>query len=122
MSANNEPVVSTAKRIPHATLRYTTLRLALFLVALVLIWGIAELAGMQLDNENRLFLLAVALVVSSIASFFVLARYRGAMSAGLVARTERLSSKVRDSASFEDEDEDEEAAVADRLEEEEVEA
>ncbi len=109
VSANNEPVVPTAERIPHATLRYTTLRLALFLVSLVLIWGIAELAGMQLDNANRLFLLAVALVVSSVASFFVLARYRGAMSEGLVARSERLSSKVRDSASFEDEDEEVEA-------------
>jgi membrane protease YdiL (CAAX protease family) len=98
--------MTTSERIPHATLRYTTLRLALFLAALILIWGVAELAGLKLDNENRLFLLAVALVVSSIASFFVLARYRGAMSAGLVARSERMSGKLRDSASFEDEDED----------------
>lgn len=105
MSANNEPVTMTSERIPHATLRYTTLRLALFLVTLVLIWGIAELAGMHLDSQaNRLFLLAIALVVSSVASFFVLGKYRGAMSAGLVARSEKLSRKVSDSASFEDEE------------------
>ena len=113
MSANNEPVPATTPRIPHATLRYTTLRLGLFLVTLVLIWGIAELAGMHLDDQfNRLFLLAIALVVSSVASFFALGRYRGAMSAGLVARgekrsekfSEKLSRKLSDSASFEDEE------------------
>lgn len=104
MSANNEPVIATSERIPHATLRYTTLRLALFLVTLVLIWGIAELAGMQLNQANRLFLLAIALVVSSVASYFVLGKYRGAMSEGIVARSERLSRKVRDSAAFEDEE------------------
>lgn len=109
MSANNEPATPDAERIPHATLRYTTLRLALFLVTLALTWGVAELAGMQLNNANqanRLFLLAIALVVSSVASFFALGRYRGAMSAGIVARSERLSRKVRDSASFEDEEAD----------------
>jgi hypothetical protein len=107
VSANNEPVTATTQRIPHATLRYSTLRLGLFLVTLVLIWGIAELAGMHLDNQaNRLFLLAIALVVSSVASFFALGKYRGAMSAGLVARTEKLSRKVQDAASFEDEEAD----------------
>ena len=104
MSANNESVVKTSERIPHATLRYTTLRLALFLVALVLIWGIAELAGMQLDSANKLFLLAIALVVSSVASFFALGKYRGAMSAGLVTRSQRLSGRLLESASFEDEE------------------
>jgi len=113
VSANNEPVTTTAERIPHATLRYSTLRLALFLVTLVLTWVVAELAGMRLDSQaNRLFLLAIALVVSSVASFFTLGKYRGAMSAGLVARAERrpeklsdkLSRKVREAASFEDEE------------------
>lgn len=105
MSANNEPVPSTPQRIPHATLRYTTLRLGLFLVALVVMWVIARLAGMDLSTDtNRLILLAVALLLSSSVSFFALSKYRDAMSAGLVARSQRLSSKLGDAAGFEDED------------------
>ena len=110
MSANNEPVAATPQQIPHATLRYTTLRFALFLVALVLMWGIAKLAGMDLNTDtNRLILLAVALFLSSSVSFFLLSKYRDAMSAGLVARSKRLSKKLEESASFEDEDEAEAA-------------
>jgi hypothetical protein len=110
VSANNEPVPTNPQRIPHATLRYTTLRLGLFLVALVLMWGIAEVTGMDLStgpqhDTNRLILLAVALLVSSIVSFFVLSKYRDAMSAGLVTRSQRLSRKIEDSKNFEDEDE-----------------
>lgn len=105
MSANDESVQQTPQPIPHAALRYTTLRLALFLVALVLMWGIAELAGMNLSTDtNRLILLAIALFLSSSVSFFVLSKYRDAMSAGLVSRSQRLSKKMQDSASFEDED------------------
>jgi len=105
VSANNEPVPTPPQRIPHATLRYTTLRLALFLAALVLMWAIAALAGMDLNvGTNRLILLAVALVVSSLVSFFALSKYRDAMSVGLVARSQRLGKKIEDSASFEDED------------------
>ncbi|MBR7827430.1 DUF4229 domain-containing protein [Actinospica sp. MGRD01-02] len=107
MSANNEPVQQTPQRIPHATLRYTTLRLGLFLVALVVMWGVAKLAGMDLSTDtNRLILLAVALLLSSSVSFFALSKYRDAMSAGLVARSQRLSRKIQDSASFEDEEQD----------------
>ena len=106
MSANNEPVPTNPQRIPHATLRYTTLRLALFLVALVLMWVIAKLAGMDLSTDtNRLILLAVALLLSSSVSFFALSKYRDAMSAGLVARGQRLSNRIEDSKSFEDEEE-----------------
>ena len=108
MSANNEQVQSTPPRIPHATLRYTTLRLGLFLVALVVMWGIAKLAGMDLSTDtNRLILLAIALLLSSSVSFFVLSKYRDAMSAGIVSRSQRLSRKLQDSASFEDEEDGE---------------
>lgn len=111
MSANNEPVEATPTRIPHATLRYTTLRLVLFLIALVVMWGIAKLAGMDLSTDtNRLILLAVALLLSSSVSFFALSKYRDAMSAGLVDRSQRMSQrmskKLQDAASFEDEEED----------------
>ena len=90
----------------HAVLRYTTLRLALFLVALLLVWGVAVVFNMDLSSQlSKLTLLAVALLLSSAASFVVLSKYRDAMSAGIVARTQRMSKKFEDAASFEDEDE-----------------
>ncbi|HEV2346785.1 MAG TPA: DUF4229 domain-containing protein, partial [Actinocrinis sp.] len=90
----------------HAVLRYTTLRLALFLAALLLVWGVAVLFGMDLSSQlSRLTLLAVALLVSSAVSFITLSKYRDAMSAGIVDRTQRLGKKFDDAASFEDEDE-----------------
>jgi hypothetical protein len=92
----------------HAVLRYTTLRLVLFLVALLLVWGVAVVFNMDLSSQlSKLTLLAVALLLSSAASFVVLSKYRDAMSAGIVARTQRLSKKFDDAASFEDDDEDE---------------
>jgi hypothetical protein len=88
----------------HAVLRYTTLRLALFLGALVLIWGIARVFNMDLSSQlSRLTLLAVAVLASSSASFLLLSKQRDAMSAGLVARSERLSRKFTAASSFEDE-------------------
>ena len=90
----------------HAAIRYTTLRLALFLAALVLVWGVAALAGMDLSSQlSKLVLVAVALFISSAGSFILLSKQRDAMSAGLVARTERLGRKFDDAASFEDDEE-----------------
>ena len=102
--AQDAPVIQT----PHAALRYTTLRLALFLCALVLVWGIAKIFDMDLSSQlSKLSLLAVALLLSSAVSFVVLSKQRDAMSAGLVARSERLSKRLNNAATFEDDDEDE---------------
>ena len=104
-----EPTVPGPSRVldtRHATLRYTTLRLALFLVALLVVWGVAEVFSMDLSSQlSKLTLLAVALLLSSAASFVVLSKQRDEMSAGIVARTQRLSKKFDDAAAFEDEDE-----------------
>lgn len=99
-----------ASAIPtrHAALRYTTLRLALFLCALVLVWGIAKIFAMDLSSQlSKLSLLAVALLLSSAVSFVVLSKQRDAMSAGLVARSERLSKRLNNAATFEDDEDDE---------------
>ena len=99
------PPTAPALETRHAVLRYTTLRLALFLVALLLVWGVAVVFNMDLSSQlSKLTLLAVALLLSSAASFIVLSKYRDAMSAGIVSRSQRLSSKLQDSASFEDEE------------------
>jgi Protein of unknown function (DUF4229) len=88
----------------HAALRYTTLRLALFVVSLAVLWAIAEIAGMDLNSQlSKLSLLAVALLLSSVVSLIVLSKQRDAMSAGLVARSQKLSQKLDQAASFEDE-------------------
>lgn len=112
-AAPQRPAVADAAQAPapaletrHAVLRYTTLRLALFLVALVVVWGIALIFNMDLSSQlSKLTLLAVALLLSSAASFIVLSKQRDAMSAGIVARTQRLSRKFDDAASFEDDEE-----------------
>jgi hypothetical protein len=91
----------------HAAMRYTTLRLTLFLGALVVLWGIAKLLNMDLSSQlSKLTLLAVALLLSSAVSFIVLSKQRDAMSASLVARSEKLSKRLSSAASFEDDDED----------------
>jgi hypothetical protein len=99
------PAAGSALDTRHATLRYTTLRLALFLVALLLVWGVAVVFNMDLSSQlSKLTLLAVALLLSSAASFVVLSKQRDEMSAGIVARTQRLSKKFDDAASFEDDE------------------
>ena len=88
----------------HAALRYTTLRLGLFLAALAVVWVIAKITGMDLNSQtSKLSLLAVAIFVSSAVSFVVLSKQRDAMSAGIVARSQKLSQKLDQAASFEDE-------------------
>jgi hypothetical protein len=67
---------------------------------------VAVVFNMDLSSQlSKLTLLAVALLLSSAVSFIVLSKYRDAMSAGIVARTQRLSKKFDDAAAFEDEDE-----------------
>lgn len=99
---------AAALQTRHAALRYTTLRLTLFLGALVLVWGIAKIFNMDLSSQlSKLSLLAVALVLSSAVSLVVLSKQRDAMSAGLIARSQRLSKRLNTAAAFEDDDEDE---------------
>jgi hypothetical protein len=79
---------------PHAVLRYTTLRLALFLVALALLWLVRIREG--------LLLVAIALVLSGLASYVLLAAQRDAMSAQLHAARVRGSAKAMARAARED--------------------
>jgi hypothetical protein len=107
-ASDQAPIVLKTR---HAAIRYTTLRLALFIAALVLVWGVAALAGMDLSSQlSKLVLVAVALFISSAGSFVLLSKQRDAMSAGLIARTERLGRKFDDAASFEDDEEGAEQA------------
>lgn len=83
-----------APRRPHAILRYTTLRLALFVLALVVLWLVRIRDGV--------LLVAIALVISGLASFVLLAGQRAAMSAQLHDATMRRRVKAQVRAERED--------------------
>lgn len=68
----------------RATLAYTSARILLFLAVLVLLY----VAGLR-----SLPLLAVALLVSGIVSYFVLSKARDRMSASLSSRVNGMQSK-----------------------------
>lgn len=78
-----------APRRPHAILRYTTLRLALFVLALIVLWLVRIRDGV--------LLVAIALVLSGLASFVLLAGQRDAMSAQLheAAQRRRVKGQLR---------------------------
>jgi hypothetical protein len=91
----------------RATLAYTTARILLLVVSMILLY----LAG-----ARGLLLLALAFVVSGIASFVLLSRQRDRMSGALTgrlrigrARVGGFRSRLEAGARAEDEDEDEAA-------------
>jgi hypothetical protein len=83
-----------APRRPHAILRYTTLRLGLFVLALFVLWLVRIRDGV--------LLVAIALVLSGLASYVLLARQRDAMSAQLHEAAQRRRVKAQLRAARED--------------------
>jgi hypothetical protein len=90
----------------HAFLRYTTLRLALFLAALALLWLVRIRGGV--------LLVALALVLSGLVSFVLLARQRDAMSVQLHAAQQRRRARSLARVSREDADPADPADPADQ--------
>ena len=95
---------AAAAKAQHATLRYLTLRLAIFLVALAALWGIVAATGHIVTGNGALYLMMGALLISGVASFFVLNRQRDAMSAQVTARADKLTQRIQSNAAMEDED------------------
>jgi Mn2+/Fe2+ NRAMP family transporter len=77
----------------RATLAYTTLRLAIFIVALLLLY---------LIGARGILLIALAALVSAITSFVVLARQREAMSGSISRRITGVRERLDDGAKAED--------------------
>lgn len=94
-------VSATAK---HATLRYATLRIAIFVVSLAVLWGAVALTGHIVTGSGVLYLMMGALLVSGVASFFLLSRQRDAVSVQVTARAEKMTHKFQANAALEDED------------------
>jgi hypothetical protein len=94
VNANDADADQPAPRRPHAILRYTTLRLALFVLALIVLWLVRIRDGV--------LLVAIALVLSGLASFVLLAGQRDAMSAQLHEAAQRRRVKAQLRAARED--------------------
>jgi NADH:ubiquinone oxidoreductase subunit 2 (subunit N) len=77
----------------RATLAYTGVRLLLFLVAV----GLIYLAG-----ARGLLLIAIALLVSGIASYVLLSRMRDKMAGSISSRIESVRSRLDEGARVED--------------------
>jgi fatty acid desaturase len=78
----------------RAFLAYTGLRLLVFAVAVVLLW---------LVGARGLLLLALAVLISGIASIVLLSRQRDALSSSMVSRWRRINDRIDASARREDE-------------------
>jgi hypothetical protein len=85
-------------RTAHAALRYTTFRLAIFVVVLGLLW---------LVRVRGALLVALALIVSGLASYVLLRGQRDAMSMQLASATQRRHRRSAKRAAREDEIADE---------------
>jgi len=95
---------TASARNKHATLRYATLRIAIFIVSLAVLWGAVAATGHVVTGNGALYLMMGALLVSGLASFFLLSQQRDAMSAQVTERTEKLTDRFQANAAMEDED------------------
>jgi Protein of unknown function (DUF4229) len=77
----------------HPALRYTALRIALFLGVLLVL---------ALLGVRDLLLLGLAVLISGLASYSLLSRQRDAMSAAVSGRIDRIRNSIDESAKAED--------------------
>lgn len=82
---------------------YTLARLAILLVCLAVVWGVGQLFFERGDVFN-VFVLLVALVISSIISIFALSGLRNNLAQNVQQRAERMSSRLEESRNAEDVD------------------
>ncbi len=81
---------------------YTLARLGVFAVTYAVVWAIAAI---WFDPElANLFVLLVALVVSSLVSYFALGRLRNDLAQHISGRAERMSQHIEESRRAEDVD------------------
>lgn len=88
----------------HATLRYTTLRLGIFLGCLVLAAVLAYTGVLPegIGRANPLWILLLALVLSAPLSYILLRRQRDAMAEQIAGGVDRAKAKLSANRSMED--------------------
>src|SRR5690606_16109713 len=85
-------------------LRYTLMRLGIFVGCLVVVWGLVSLglAPRGLGDSNGLWIVLLALVFSAPISFVVLRRQRDLASEQIVRRVNRAKQGLEANRSMED--------------------
>lgn len=83
--------------------RYTLARLALFAVCFAVVWGVAQI---WLDSTTvvNIWVLLIALVLSSALSIFLLAGLRDNLARNVQERAERMTARLEESRRAEDVD------------------
>ncbi|MFF3321206.1 DUF4229 domain-containing protein [Streptomyces sp. NPDC002889] len=87
-----------------AALRYTTLRLAIFVGCLVFVGGLVQLGVLPkgLGDSNFVWVVLLALVLSAPLSFVLLRKQRDAMSEQIVGKVDRAKSRLEANRTQED--------------------
>ncbi|MET9829018.1 DUF4229 domain-containing protein [Streptomyces sp. NPDC006385] len=85
-------------------LRYTLMRLGIFLGCLVVVWGLvySGLAPRGLGDSNGIWIVLLALLLSAPISFVVLREERDRASERIVRRVDRMKSNLEANRSQED--------------------
>ncbi|MFC8274788.1 DUF4229 domain-containing protein [Streptomyces sp. NPDC057271] len=87
-----------------ATLRYTLMRLGVFVGCFFALWGLVYIGVLPrgLGDSNLLWVLLLAIVISAPLSFVLLRGQRDAMSAQIVAKVDRAKDRLAENRSRED--------------------
>ncbi|MFB7635492.1 DUF4229 domain-containing protein [Streptomyces sp. NPDC056149] len=87
-----------------ATLRYTALRIGLFVVCFAAVWVLAyfRIIPLGAGNSNTIWLLLLAIVISAPLSFVLLRKQRDAMSEQIVAKVDRQKERLAANQRMED--------------------
>jgi hypothetical protein len=87
-----------------ATLRYTALRIGLFVASFAVVWVLAyfRIIPLGIGSANAIWLLLLAIVISAPLSFVLLRKQRDAMSEQIVARVDRQKERLAANRSQED--------------------
>ncbi|MFI6371552.1 DUF4229 domain-containing protein [Streptomyces sp. NPDC050546] len=85
-------------------LRYTLMRLGIFVGCLVVVWGLvySGLAPRGLGDSNGLWIVTLALLLSAPISFVVLRKERDRASVQVVRRVDRMKANMEANRSQED--------------------
>ena len=84
-----------------AFLTYTAARIAVFAVTFGIVWGIASIF-FESGNTFSLLVLLVSLILSSVASIFLLADLRNKLALNVQQRAERMTERLEESRRAED--------------------
>ncbi|MFE3884594.1 DUF4229 domain-containing protein [Streptomyces lydicus] len=87
-----------------ATLRYTALRIGLFVASFAVVWALAyvHVIPIVIGASNTVWLLLLAIVISAPLSFVLLRKQRDAMSEQIVAKVDRQRERLMANAGQED--------------------